>query len=354
MKKRKKNTMNKNIVHVKKISDNPAIVVIAFDRINSLRRVLKSIENAHYPNLDIPLIISIDYNGSKKNKEVIEYAKKYVWENGHKEVRIFKENQGLKQHFLKCGDYSEIYGSAIILEDDVIVSDSFYSYTMQAVNYYAENKKVLAISLYGQLWDGYATKPFEPMAIDSDVYASQIECSWGECYIGSAWKEFRRWQAINDGKLKKRNDVPETIYTWNHSYSKYVINYIVEMDKWFITPYRSLSSNFSDVGTHVLTSNSAYQVPMVWSKRNFSFKPFDDLKKYDIFFQPIDLEEHFEKILGEPTVSDLFGIRNNYEEYRYCISSAILPYKRVLNFGLELRPWELNCYQDIQGNDFFV
>lgn len=333
----------------------PAIVVIGFNRIDSIKRLLKSIKDARYPFEDITLIISVDFQvDNEKNREVMRFAKEFEWKHGKKIVRTFDQNQGLKYHFLQCADYSIEYGAAIILEDDVFVSDSFYVFSYNAVNRYSDNKDVLAISLYSQLWDGYANGPFVPMQSNSDVYASQIECSWGECYIGKEWIKFREWMNINDHKLNIRNDVPKCIYEWNHSYSKYIINYIVENNKWFITPYASFSTNFSDIGTHATRINTAYQVPMQWDKQKFFLGDYNKLSRYNIFFQPVDLEESLSNKYHGKIVSDYYGIRDNYEGYQYCISASVLNYKIIDSYGLMARPWELNCYLEIEGNDIFV
>ncbi|MEL6484270.1 MAG: hypothetical protein AAFP96_05420, partial [Bacteroidota bacterium] len=94
--------------------NHPAIVVVAFNRPKSLKRVLKSVQTAFYPSeIEIPLIISIDY--SPTNKEVLEIAHDFTWKNGAKQVIQHRENLGLKEHILSCGDLSEKYGGVIVL-----------------------------------------------------------------------------------------------------------------------------------------------------------------------------------------------------------------------------------------------
>ena len=104
----------------------PVIIVVAYNRPNSLQRLLNSLAQADYTGYDsITLIISIDYSNSP---EVISAAKNFTWEFGHKEIIKHSENLGLKKHIIFCGDLTEQYQSVIILEDDLVVAPAFYNY----------------------------------------------------------------------------------------------------------------------------------------------------------------------------------------------------------------------------------
>ena len=58
-----------------------AIVVVGYDRLLSIKRLLSSLENAEYPSDDVPLVISIDASG---NQELYDYAESYTWTHGDK------------------------------------------------------------------------------------------------------------------------------------------------------------------------------------------------------------------------------------------------------------------------------
>ena len=52
-----------------------AIVVVGYDRLLSIKRLLSSLEKAVYPSDDVPLVISIDASG---NQELYDYAESYT------------------------------------------------------------------------------------------------------------------------------------------------------------------------------------------------------------------------------------------------------------------------------------
>lgn len=332
----------------------PAIVVLAYNRVKSLNRLLKALNAAVYEFNDVPLIISVDCGTDDANREVLSTANAFVWKHGEKTVRTFSENQGLREHFLQCGDYSVLHGAAIMLEDDVFPAPFFYLYVTQALNYYKDEKRILAISLYSQSWNGYANRPFIPINQGKDVYISQIECSWGECYIGERWKEFREWYAVNKDCLKERSDIPRQILSWKNSYSKYIIHYFMEYGKYYVTPYLSLSTNFGEAGVHFKKNETIYQVPMMHGKKEYTFADFDGSIKYDIFFENINLCRKLEKKYNGKVCLDFYGLRKEYSGFSYLLSAQALPYRIIKTYGLEMRPWEENIYNETEGEGIYL
>ena len=101
---------------------NIPIVVVAYDRLHSLKRITDSLLQAEYPQ-GAELIISIDRGD---NRQVLEYADSLSWPFGEKRVIYRPENLGLKRHILCCGDLTQDYDGIILLEDDLVVSPDFY------------------------------------------------------------------------------------------------------------------------------------------------------------------------------------------------------------------------------------
>ena len=125
--------------------DKIAVVAVGYNRINSMKRLLNSLQNAKYPNNDIPLVISIDCSGDER---LYEYVEQFPWEHGPKFVNIKKERLGLKNHILQCGDLTKYFKAIILLEDDIFVSEFFYDYAVKVVNFYYEDSRIGGISLY--------------------------------------------------------------------------------------------------------------------------------------------------------------------------------------------------------------
>ena len=108
----------------------PAIVIIAYNRLDALKRLLVSVEAAVYPEGEpVPLVISIDRSDSDA---VVKTAEDFGYTHGEKIIIARKERLGLREHVLTCGDLTEKYGSIIVLEDDLFVSPMFYDYACAA------------------------------------------------------------------------------------------------------------------------------------------------------------------------------------------------------------------------------
>ena len=127
-----------------------AIVVVGYNRIDSIKRILTSLDNAVYP-CDVPLVISIDCSGCEP---LYDYVRNYTWNHGCKFVIIREKRMGLRDHVLSCGDLTKFFRGVIILEDDIFVSPYFYYYSLACVDKYDSDDRVSGISLYRPAMDG--------------------------------------------------------------------------------------------------------------------------------------------------------------------------------------------------------
>lgn len=326
-----------------------AIVVVGYNRIKSIQRLLGSLLNAKYPSDDIPLVLSIDCSG---DEGLYQYVREFKWQFGEKYVIIQQTRLGLKEHILKCGDLSQYFKAIILLEDDLYVSPYFYFYTTAAVEKYNNNKYIAGISLYKNETNGYVGLPFSPLNNGSDVFALQETSTWGECWTESMWNGFKNW--LKDGKTDIMTvDMPEQIKRWDQAWSKYYNAYLVSCDKYFIFPYISLTTNFNDAGVHGQNNNTIVQSNLLCGKKQYFMFDFDKLVRYDIYFNNADLFKSLWLDDNELCV-DLYGSNPNYQNKRYLLSVLSFPYKSVHNFALNLRPHELNIIYDIPGNDIHL
>ena len=144
-----------------------AIVAVAYNRIDSLSRLLDSLDKAYYNNERVTLIISVD----KSNTEQVElFADKYEWSHGDKVVDKHRENLGLRNHMLSLGKWFNDYDALIVLEDDIVVSPDFYNYSMQTSLRYQNVNDVAGISLYSFETNYQTGCPFVPIKDENDVY----------------------------------------------------------------------------------------------------------------------------------------------------------------------------------------
>ncbi len=307
----------------------PAIIVPAYKRENSLRRLLKSINNAVYPTKNIELIISLD---GDYTSNVLDIAESFQFLHGSKKVIKRKNNIGLREHILWCGDQTEKYGSVIILEDDLIVSNQYYNYTKQALEFYSIDDNISGISLYGHKYNEYAYLPFDPNYNGYSGYFMQIASSWGQAWSQDMWFKFKQWYNKNDSAeaVNNINGLPDILKKWpESSWKKYFSAYLVKENKYFYYPYRSHTTNCSDKGGyHIKGGSDLYQVPISFEfcKKNiFSFQKYTSKSiRYDSFMEPN--YDSFYKSIGfneQELCVDMYGIKplNLINQKKYIITS---------------------------------
>ena len=331
---------------------NIAIVAVGYNRPDSMEQLLNTVVKADYASDEVDLIVSID-KGEKQN-EVVKVAEKVEWLFGNKIIRAFPERQGLRKHIIQCGDLTEKYDAVVVLEDDLNVSEYFYTYVKQTLSFYGEDSKIAGISLYKHQTHPGVYRPFEPVNNGYDVYMQQFAMSWGQCWSKKMWQGFKNWYAKNEKKdLSEDCILPQYISNWNkQSWLKYFMRYIVENDKYFVYPYFSLSTNASDAGEHCRIPNNDFQVSMLQGEVEYRLPTYERAIKYDVFFERVGLEV-FDELNGK-IVLDLYGNRENFGDADYAISTAQRPFRVVKTLQLKYRPIEMNCVVPIEGNGIYI
>ncbi|WP_420322306.1 hypothetical protein [Flagellimonas sp.] len=333
--------------------DNPVpIVVVGFNRPRSISRILESLSKAYYPNKNIPLIISIDKGDD--NQEVLDIANNFEWLYGDKIVHNNPENLGLRKHIIQCGDLSLKYGSVLILEDDLYVSPNFYYYTVRALEFSDNKTYIGGISLYNHQTNVHTNDIFLALDDGYDNWYFQFASSWGQAWTEGQWKNFKDWYGEND-VLPRSEAIPANVASWSDkSWLKFFIAFLIETNTYFLYPKLSLTTNFSDAGTHVNTNSTGYQVPLLSIKKeNYNFSSIDSCKGiYNSFYENTTLANYLE-IPKEELCIDLYGYQHLTSD-RYWLTSKTVGYKIIKSFSRSLRPLELNIIENVQGNEFFL
>lgn len=328
------------------------IITIGYNRIDSLRRLLDALNQAEYGTEKAILIISLDYADMP---EIVKLAEDYSWEHGEKHVHAYTERQGLRQHILNCGDYIETYKltAAAVFEDDVYPSPAYFNYMVQAVEFYGENENIAGISLYTHLWDEVYSRPFQPLLDRYDTFFMQYAQSWGQIWLPKQWKEFKNWYLNHSETFREAPGIPPAVAKWkDSSWLKYHIRYCVEKNKYFVYPRESLSTNFTEMGTHNKYKTALYQVPLQMdTKKRYEFAELETSQAvYDAFFE----NSRLAKGLGlseEDVCVDLYGSKVEWTERKYWLTTKKADYKVVRTYGLALRPQELNVILKMQGEE---
>lgn len=324
-----------------------ALVVVGYNRPDSLRRILASLSRAEYDYEDIPLVISIDHSG---NEEVVETAGKFEWTHGAKRVIYHPERLGLRKHIISCGDLTEEYGAVMILEDDLYVSPDFYNYAMQALEKYGDHPSIAGISLNTKRELLESPYPFFPLHTGHDVFFQQFASSWGQVWNRRMWRDFRIWYDQHP-TLPHNVNVPLTVLNYPEtSWAKFYQTYVVEQGKYYVFSYESLTTNFGDAGEHFNHSSSAFQSLLFYGKKEYRMPEFEDGVKYDIYGEPVGLG----KYLGVPEdelTCDFWGRKQEASYKKYLLTCCRKPYGKVKQYSMCMKPIELNVLENIPGAD---
>ncbi|OFZ55676.1 MAG: hypothetical protein A3D92_14620 [Bacteroidetes bacterium RIFCSPHIGHO2_02_FULL_44_7] len=327
----------------------PAIVIVAYNRPSSLRRLLASVCQASYPDQAVTLYISID---KSEDDEVLEIAESLEWQRGPKTIEISETHLGLKEHILRCGDLTERFGSIVLLEDDLVVSPNFYAYATESLPFYGAEEKVAGISLYSYEIAESCSYPFQAISDSSDVYFMQFASSWGQAWTREQWRQFKMWNS------NRREDqltcLPEYVQYWGeHSWKKYFIAYLIEQDKYFVFPQQSYSSNFDDPGTNA-SQSGLYQVNMDGSKDAWKFQTFRQSKSiYDVYFEikAHALNQHVDFLADYEYEVDLYGVKPLLSSRTPFFLTSRNGRNPLLSFSGDMRPLLNNVVFSIAGQD---
>ena len=337
-------------------SSKPAIVLVGYNRIDCISRLLDSVNEAYYPSEDIHLIVSLDR--SDVTSDIIKQVKRIGFCHGTMDIRTYPKRLGLKDHILKCGDMTEEFGAVIILEDDLVVARSFYEYVCKALDYYHDEDAIAGISLYSHAWNGYSNYQFLPQKNQYDTYLGQFSITWGQCWTREHWKRFRAWYMEHQKFVVPNYNVPEQIeYFGDQSWGRYYACYVVDTDRYYVIPYTSLSTNYSEAGVHGAAMNTAHQVMLLYADRDYEYRfaPMDKAIKYDMFFERVLRNTIIAGINSNDICFDLNAQHRQVNGFKYVLTMEHHDeLELVASYAVMLRPIEENVIKGIDGDDIFL
>ena len=316
-----------------------AVTIIAYNRVNSLKRLVNSLKAAVYTDKEVDLIVSVDKSDAE---EVAQYVHTIQWPFDKLIKEVKTENMGLRNHILSCGGYFEKYGydTLIVLEDDIFVSPYYYMYACDTVSQYKDDSDIAGISLYSLKRNLITGLPFEPLNSGYDVYFMQLAQSWGQIWLKDQWNQFKEWYDKNQNYDFDNSVVPSNLKSWpKTSWLKYHIAYCVENNKFFVYPYTSFTTNFADAGVHYKADTDVMQSALMGGYSRLRLPQFDDdsVCKYDANQEYMLLH----RVLGvseNELCVDLFGSKDLKQAKRYLLTRKVYPFEIKKTFGLKMKP----------------
>ena len=329
---------------------NPTIVVLAYNRQNSLKNLLNSLSKAEYDDIEVNVVISIDYSG---HHDVYNLADSFDWKNGKKTIIKHEHNLGLREHVLYCGDLSLQYQSVIILEDDLLVSPSFYLYAKAALEVYKNDSNIAGISLYHHEHNESTELPFEVIDEGYDTYFVKAPSSWGQLWTSKQWESFKIWYDI--GQQVTENDyLPDNVIAWPEtSWKKQFYKYLIENNTFFVYSKKSFTTNSGAIGEHHSEITGLHHSSLSIQKDNFKFPRIEDtINVYDQFFEicpdSINSIENFD--LKDIEI-DVFGTKPTHKiKTKYMLSSKVCKMP-IRAYKVTYYPINLNVLQGLKRID---
>lgn len=324
---------------------NFAIVVTAYNRAEPLTKLLESLSQIKTQYYSIPLIISIDNQGTS---EVNKVAKEFEWKYGEKQVVIHSEKKGLRAHFIWAGDQTEKFDNVLFLEDDLYVSPYVVDFVEFVIKKYENDERISAASLYNPILCEFDKTKFYQYQDGYDNYFFQHPY-WGNVWFKEPWKEFKKW--LKNYKYVPEK-LPENVQNWKEtSFKKLYVQYLIEMNRYVVYPRVSYVTNMGETGLHSKFDFNQFQTVVQQGKALFNYSSFDESDcVYDAFFE---MSSHVIKKLNPELnnynfVMDTRGLHSYYGT-EYTLTSRKTTHA-VKTFGKRFRPVETNVILNCKGN----
>ncbi len=163
------------------------IIIFTYKRLNTLKISIESLKKNNLCKKSKLYIFSDaakNFSDEVNVKNVRKYIKKI---KGFKKIQIVlrKKNYGLAKNITKgLSEIFKINDSAIILEDDIVVSKNFLSYMNYCLNYFKNEKKVWHINSWNFNFKLPHTK--------ENVYYWRVMNCWGWGTWKNRWKKYKK------------------------------------------------------------------------------------------------------------------------------------------------------------------
>jgi hypothetical protein len=213
--------------------------IVAYKRTKILIKCLKHLLS----NKQIVKIhISLDF--SENQNQIINEIKKL---NPLIEVHKNSKHLGLKNNVYKICDFlSNIYEDFCIIEDDVLIQNSFVDFVEKVKA--LKLSKVRQIALYNLDWDEHNRMPLISPTFYNHLYLSKVPGSQAVYYKSFWWNEF---------KLKRKSIESENINlnptsnNWGpQSWKKNYFKFIVKNGYYSLVPKGSFALHTGNIGTN--------------------------------------------------------------------------------------------------------
>ncbi|XP_062030506.1 uncharacterized protein LOC133746337 isoform X1 [Rosa rugosa] len=326
------------------------IKLLAYNRLDSLSRCLRSLAAADYLSDRVHLHVHIDHfplpddDADRKlleSRRILDFVDGFEWRFGEKVVHYRTANVGLQAQWLEAWWPSSDHEFAFVVEDDLEVSPLYYKFLKNLIlNYYynASNSRPYIYGASLQRPRFVPGKHGNKLKLDdrTRLFLYQLVGTWGQLLFPKPWKEFRLWYDKNKAKgIKPYLDgmvttgwykkIGEKIWTpWfikfihTRGYFNIYTNFLHE---------RALSVSHRDAGVNYGKTAGPDSHILDESSLEFKFwdmQPLGDLKWYDFCFREIFPE----RVIA--SLEELGSVLNSVQKHNNVIFVSLFGVKEMV------------------------
>ena len=282
------------------------IVLFVYNRPDHTKKTLDALSKNEWA-CDSELYIFSDGPKNVDQDEKVKQTRELINSNGYKDkfksysVLESVHNKGLAASIIMgVNTIFESFENVIVLEDDLVTSNSFLRFMNSALDFYRSNKKIGSIS-------GYSPVILNDIISESDVYFTPRNCSIGWATWKHVWshidwdmkayqifsKSLRARFKFNRYGLDRATRLDNHMLGKTHSWSIRFGYYLVFHDLLVVYPKQSLLKHIGWDGSGTNTSEINKQYELYNSEVSTDIKYFNFSKQV---FESQEAKYKFRKI----------------------------------------------------------
>jgi hypothetical protein len=269
------------------------IIILAYNRPESLQRCLGSLSRANYLGKRVNLTIYIDGPLSNLTIENLKIGSRWEWSYGSKRIFQRSRNYGVFGQWFNSLENSS---SALVIEDDVVVSSEFYR-AISAVLPRINDSFIYGIAFQRAQWQLGITEKgsFRRLdLVDSThfpfIFGYPAVGTWGQVIFPRHFANFKAWYSLVPKKQKidglihekwrseRRGDI------WSYWFTRYALEHNLYNAYFNFPNGEALSTSYREFGKYLGKTKG----------------PQDSLVKYfnEELLMPVEIRL-FDECLGE-------------------------------------------------------
>ena len=332
------------------------VLIIAYNRIDYLNRLIKSLRNQKSYASDYKLWFVIDY--SEIQSEIIACIKNnnLVFEY---EIIAREVNYGLKKNVIES--VTEIFNKIdsqqlIYLEDDLVLSRYTFNFLEAVDRTKFGLDRLFGISLYAQTkneWNGFHLN----FTNYNPFFAASLPASWGCIFFRDKWSSFHNTLDAKYGyALPKDSEHELPLLSWSdtNSWKKELLKFCVVQELFTLYPKVSCVAHMGNAGTNVnINSNAFFNSTMLYAPCDFEEIDIKEIDFLDIFFEynPSFFKDVIDSADIQNVVVDLYGLKKIKNLDSYYLTSKKCKNSKM-SFGFEYGFLPSNILECVVGNYF--